>query len=100
MARLTKPKRSRNEWQALNRCLLQTFTVCCLLRYDITLSSDHDFKSSYLNPVAVMKPEIVEFHRELAPSWVRVANVVNTLLKKNNIKMFTMGRIKFKAGWW
>ena len=83
MARLTKPKRSRNGWQALNRCLLQTFTLCCLLRSDITLStSDHDFKSSYLDPVAVMKPQIVEFHRETASSWVRVANVINTLLKK------------------
>ena len=83
MARLTKPKRSRNEWQALNRCLLQTFTMMCyLLRYDITLSGDRDFKSSYLDPVAVVKPQIVEFHRETASSWVRVANVINTLLKK------------------
>ena len=62
------------------------------------MSSDHDFKSSYLDPVAVMKPEIVEFHRKTASSWVRVANVINALLKKKTVKkMFTMGRIKFKA---
>ena len=54
----------------------QTF---CLLRYDITGCN------SYLNPVAVMKPEIIESHREPSSSWVRVANVVNTVLKKYKV---------------